>query len=407
MLLFTILLQLFSGILPGMETLDPMIRTVQIFSETPRSAMNQTIVTPLDNQRLRIEFDDLRDNTEQYYAKIIHCNWNWEPSGLRDLEFLSTYNEFNINDFAYSSNTHVPYVHYRFEIPEVKIPGNYVLIVYKDGDLSKRVLTRRFMVFGNQAIAAPNIRAGQMALDRQFQQIHFSVNYQQINLSDPLRELHVVLRQNQRWDNAITGLQPTEADAYRKTLEYTYFDRRGAFEAGNEFRFVDFTSVNFPGQNTGYMDKTSRPFHLYVAKDKPRGSEVYAQYRDLNGQGIIENRDGGYPETAGQYLYVHFLLDYQPASGEEVWVSGLWSDWSSEDKFKMKKTNNGMEASVLLKQGFYNYRYTSVINGKPTSTIEGNYAETENDYEILVYYRDFRLQVDVLAGYAQFKINPR
>jgi len=48
-----------------------------------------------------------------------------------------------------------------------------------------------------------------------------------------------------------------------------------------------------------------------------------------------------------------------------------------------------------------------VRGGKETSVVEGDYAETENDYEILVYFRDMRLQVDVLAGYSAFRVNPR
>jgi hypothetical protein len=73
----------------------------------------------------------------------------------------------------------------------------------------------------------------------------------------------------------------------------------------------------------------------------------------------------------------------------------------------MRKNGKLMEAVILMKQGLYNYRFTSIKNGKPTSVIEGDYAETENDYDILVYVRDIRLQADVLAGYTGFKFNPR
>jgi hypothetical protein len=215
------------------------------------------------------------------------------------------------------------------------------------------------------------------------------------------------VRQNNRWDNALTGLIPTRTDGYRKQLEYVLLDRKTGFRGGNEFRFFDISSVNFPGFNTGYLDKSSKPFHLFVAKDKPRGTEVYAQYRDINGSYALDNRDAGNPSTTGQYLYVHFVLDYQPASDESIWVTGAWSDWSGQDGYRMKQNGNLLEAMVLLKQGFYNYRYTSVRGGKETSVVEGDYAETENDYEILVYFRDMRLQVDVLAGYSAFRVNPR
>ena len=408
MLLLTLLLQLVSGPIPGMQIFDPLIRTIQVYPDRELGGVSVVSpAVPLEKQNLILEFDDLRESIENYYAKVIHCNHDWEPSGLRDLEFLPVYNEFNINDYAYSSNTHLPYVHYRFDMPPVKVPGNYVLMVYRNGDESEKVFTRRFMVYGSMATAAPMIRPGQMALDRDLQHINFTIGYSALDAPDPLRAINVVVRQNNRWDNALTGLMPTRTDGYRKQLEYVLLDRKTAFRGGNEFRFFDISSVNFPGFNTGYLDKSSKPFHLYVAKDKPRGTEVYAQYRDINGSYALDNRDAGNPATTGQYLYVHFVLDYQPASDEAIWVTGVWSDWSGQDGYRMKPNGNLLEAVVLLKQGFYNYRYTSVRAGKETSAVEGDYAETENDYEILVYFHDLRLQVDLLAGYSVFKINPR
>lgn len=405
MFLLTIFLQL---LLPGNQTFDPLIRTVQVYPQDKQNALAAVSPSaPLELQNLILEFDDLREQTESYYVKLIHCHHDWQASGLRDLEFLQTYNEFNINDYAYSSNTHLPYVHYRFEIPEVKLPGNYVLLVYRDGDETEKVFTRRFMVFGSIATVAPAVRPGQMALDKDRQQINFLIDHRRIDVPDPVRSINVVVRQNNRWDNALTNLTPARIDDYKKQLEFIFTDRRSAFRAGNEFRFFDVSSVNFPGQNTDRLDRSVKPHRLYVIPDKPRGSSVYAQYRDLNGSYILENRDAGSPDTNGQYLYVHFRLDYQPAENEEVWVGGMWSDWSGQDSYRMRRNGNFLEAVVLLKQGFYSYRYTSMRNGLESPLIEGDFAETENDYEIFVYFRDPRLMTDLLVGYSAFKINPR
>ena len=390
------------------QSFDPLIRTIQLnpqHTPTPLAAVSPAV--SLENQQLMLEFDDLREQTESYYVKLIHCHHDWQPSELRDLEFLQAYNEFNINEYAYSSNTHLPYVHYRFEVPAVKIPGNYVLLVYRDGDESEKVLTRRFMVFDNIAGIAPAIRPGQMALDRDRQQINFTVDHRRLDVPDPLRSVQVVVRQNNRWDNAITGLTPSRIDDYRKQLEYVFTDRRKSFPAGNEFRFFDISSVNFPGQNTARLDRSVKPFHLYVATEKPRGSSVYAQYRDLNGSYILENRDAGAPDTNGQYVYVHFTLDYQPAENEEIFVGGAWSNWSRQEAYRMRKNGNLLESVVLLKQGFYYYRFTAIRNSMEIPVVEGDFAETENDYEILVYFRDPRLMTDLLVGYSAFKINPR
>ena len=88
----------------------------------------QPAVTPLGKWDLLLRFDDLRNQQEPYYARVIHCNYDWTKSDLQDLDFMTVYNEFPINNFEYSVDTHIPYVHYSFPLPPVKLPGNYVLL---------------------------------------------------------------------------------------------------------------------------------------------------------------------------------------------------------------------------------------------------------------------------------------
>ena len=53
--------------------------------------------------------------------------------------------------------------------------------------------------------------------------------------------------------------------------------------------------------------------------------------------------------------------------------------------------NELYESVIKLKQGFYNYKYVEVdsnseiIHGK----IDGNFDETENEYNVIVYYRNY------------------
>ncbi|HYI76355.1 MAG TPA: type IX secretion system plug protein domain-containing protein, partial [Chryseolinea sp.] len=93
---------------------EPEIKTVQL---SPGSAPLQPSVTPLGKWDLLLRFDDLRSQQETYYAKVIHCNFDWTKSDLQDLDFLSSYNEFPIINFEYSVDTHIPYVHYTFPLP--------------------------------------------------------------------------------------------------------------------------------------------------------------------------------------------------------------------------------------------------------------------------------------------------
>ncbi len=59
-------------------------------------------------------------------------------------------------------------------------------------------------------------------------------------------------------------------------------------------------------------------------------------------------------------------------------------------------------ASVILKQGYYNYQYVFVddsIRTPDISFIEGNHYETENEYVVLVYHKGFGSRFDKLTAF--------
>ena len=63
------------------------------------------------------------------------------------------------------------------------------------------------------------------------------------------------------------------------------------------------------------------------------------------------------------------------------------------------------ELTLLLKQGYYNFQYVYVDRGSTVAdnkNIEGSFWETENDYQIFVYYRNFSGRYDRLVGYRLF-----
>jgi len=60
------------------------------------------------------------------------------------------------------------------------------------------------------------------------------------------------------------------------------------------------------------------------------------------------------------------------------------------------------EALLYLKQGYYDYQYVFLPDGKriaDESIVEGSHFETENKYTILVYYRPVGGRYDQLVGF--------
>ena len=62
--------------------------------------------------------------------------------------------------------------------------------------------------------------------------------------------------------------------------------------------------------------------------------------------------------------------------------------------------NGTYEISLLLKQGFYNYKYVVVdkYGNLDEGFISGNFDETENNFKVIAYYRDLGARYDRLIG---------
>lgn len=390
---------------------EPEIHTLAIkpaFND-PQTYL-EPAVTKLGEWNLQLEFDDLRDQRDNYYVRIVHCNYDWTRSDLRDLDFLTDFNEFPINNFEFSVDTHIPYVHYRINLPPVKLPGNYLAVVYRGSDKSDIILSKRFLVFDTR-VSFENeknlIGAGNIASLNQ--QINFTINYKNLDIINPLDNIKVSVRQNQRWDNIATDIRPSFVREIEKQLEYRFFESEKMFKGGNEFRFFDLRSLNNPGRNVATVNKTVKPYEVFIERDKSRANEVYSQLPDFNGGFIPSNLDYG-GDAFTNYANVNFTLAApQPLNGN-VYVAGGFNYWNLNDLNRMHydSTTGEYRARVLLKQGWYDYQYlVQSAAGLPPYFLEGSHYETENFYEILVYYRPFQPKADLLIGYLRLEKNAR
>lgn len=391
-------------------TYEPQIKTVRLHTEGSE-AVSQLLpaVTKLGTWNLMLEFDDLQEQRNSYYARIVHCNQDWTKSSLSDLDFLSQFNEFSILTFDFSLDTHIPYVHYTFRLPAVKISGNYVLVVYRDSDRSDIILSKRFMVYDSRVTFSREenlVGAGSVATINQ--QLNFTMNYKNMDLINPMQNVNVTIRQNQRWDNLMSDIKPSFSRENIDELEYRFFDPNKMFKGNNQFRWFDLKSLNYPGRNVLSVDKTQKPFQVFVQPDASRQGQPYAYNPDLNGNFQNDNYDYRNPISAN-YANVHFALrSPQPIDGN-VYLSGAFTNWSLTPEYQMTYDAIKKEytASALLRQGYYDYQYVVKSSTLPPYYFEGSHFETENSYEIFVYYRAFQPQADLLIGYTKFVVNPR
>lgn len=390
---------------------ESQVKTVQISADQDgnQDSLSQAIA-PVGQMNLVLQFDDLQPNRANYYARVIHCNYDWTKSFLMDLDYLHDYNEYPINDYALSNSTLIPYFHYRFALPQVKIPGNYLVVVYRDGNKSDIILSRRFMTFSDRTtLIRDNQLSGAGTLNQTSQELNFTIDYSNVDIINPVETIHVILRQNQRWDNAKVDVKPSFVRDNDRQLEFHFYDQDKLFSGGNEFRFVDFRSLTHPGQNTGRLNKNVKPYDLTVQEDKARGDQAYSQYNDLNGNYQIANQDYGEPNTSGNYVNVTFSLNPLTPISDPVYLIGAFNNWAQNEENLMKyyPEKAAYEVTLLMKQGFYNYQYWVNSATLPPNYFEGSHFETENVYEILVYNHAMQPDADLLIGYFFIPVNPR
>ena len=394
-------------------TYSPDVRSVQCYLATgqPNEVFQPPVVPLGQSQAITLEFDVLGEQSQRYSAKLIHCDLNWQPSVLTDMQFLNEINDFLITDYRVGTGTKVPYFHYRMRVPGVKISGNYLLVVQSSGGVP--VVSRRLLVYENQVQVAlqPGIVVGGQERYT-LQQLDFGINYASVDLVNPAVEVKVVLRQNFRWDNAKYNLRPTFVRDAERRLDYQYFGFENAFPGLSEYRYFDIRSLQAAGIGVLHVDPRANPTTVTLQPEVTRNLQAYNQYQDANGQRVFESREYGNGATNADYADVTFQLKAaQPAPGP-VYVFGALTDWQLKDEFRLTydETKQLYTGHGLLKQGYYNYDF-AVAGARGTVPnevfFEGTHQETENQYDLLVYYRPPGSRTDLLIGYQTVDMNTR
>lgn len=391
-------------------TYDDSIKTVLLFNT--RNEMSYPIIGLNGGETIKLSFDDLRRENSIYYFTVIHCNANWEPSDLEQNEYIEGFFEDEIFDFKYSNNTDLYYTHYNLTFPnenmKLTVSGNYIIKAYKVNDSKNPILTKRFMVFENQVGISMDIKRATDVNESYYrQEVDFKINHDGYDVKDPFGKLNVVLMQNYRWDNAITGLKPKYINDTE--LNYDYNNSENVFDANNEFRDFDIKSIRYQTIRVKKIqfEAHDKLPHVYLLNDERRSFKQYYSMPDINGNYLIKRNEGTDSETEADYVKVHFDLPYSPPIKDgNLYLFGKFCDWKFKEELKLEydTINQRYEKEVLLKQGYYNYVYCFVKDGSKNtgdiSVVEGSHYETKNEYSILVYHRELNDNFDKLVGFA-------
>jgi Domain of unknown function (DUF5103) len=383
------------------------IKTVQVYKDGWN--LSYPVMKLNSNEKLVLNFDLLGDQPETYYYTFIHCDKDWKKSDVIPNDYISGYTENPIEDYENSFNTTVSYFHYKLIFPNdrvnLKLSGNYILFVYPADKPDEPAITERFMITEDASKIDITVHRPQMTKENNtHQQIDFNVNYTGLQINDPYRNVFAFILQNGRWDIAKKNLKP---DFYgNNELKFNSLSDKNIFPGGNEYRYFDIKSIRYKSEYVKRIDFATPYYNVYLYPSDNREFKPYFYWQDFNGKYYIAFQEGQKPDIESDYVYVYFTIPSdQMISGGKMYISGSLNNWEF-DKNNLMSYNSATkeyEGTMLLKQGWYNYEYVFRKDGETTvigSRFEGSHYETENDYVVLIYYRNPHDRYDRLIGSA-------
>ncbi len=412
---FCILLIFFCGSVGAQYSPDGGVYPDAVFSESIKTARicksGWEISYPVghidDQNPLVLTFDELSKTAQNYSYAIVHCDADWRQSRLVTNEYMTGFPVNQVRKYEYSFNTLVPYVHYQVTIPnedvQLKVSGNYVIVVFEDGQDDRPVMCRRFCITESLAVISATVgRARLTAYQDEWQQVDFIVRTANYPIENAYQDVKVVILKNGQWHTALTGLKPLFVR--QNELDYRH-EKATLFPAGNEYRPLDIKSTRYTSTRMSAIEFERPTYHFYPYADEPRNTARYLYYEDFNGRYAIQAEKANHPDVEADYVYVHFTLQKtQPVDDGQIYVLGAFCNYACtpENLMKYNPDKSQYEATILLKQGYYNYEYIFLPFKKPAmindTMLEGNFYDTENDYMILVYHRGRSSRYDRLIG---------
>ena len=353
-------------------------------------------------ESITLEFDDLTANEQDYYYKIVHCDYDWTPSQLLKSQYLVGMDNQRIINYENSYTTLQPYSNYQLTLPNenvrLKVGGNYVLEVYNYyGELQ---FSRRFVVYRNLVTVGGTVRRSRdFDFLNEKQVVQFTINTAGFPVINPKREIKVAIIQNHFWPTALYNIKPQ----FTIGTELVYrYDQETGFYGGNEFLNFDTKDLRSPTFAISKIEFKDL-YHHYLFPNPYRFDQPYTYFPDINGDFVVRTLQGEDVSREAEYTKVHFSLPYSNEIGlDNVYVIGKFNnyDLAEENRMEFNPESGQFELAYSIKQGFYNYKYVveRADGAIDLNYVSGNFHFTENNYLILVYYRDFGELYDDIIG---------
>ncbi|MDH7911470.1 DUF5103 domain-containing protein [Winogradskyella sp. SYSU M77433] len=378
------------------------IKTITFKSNTTQG---QLPILKLGEQ-LVLEFDALTGYEEDFYYVIEHFNFDWTPTNLVKSEYIRGLDNQRIRNYENSFNTYQIYSHYTLQIPNTQTrailkSGNYMISVYDDYE--ELMFSRKFMVYEDLVNVGVQVKRSRNVKEiAEKQSVDMVISTSSLNFNNPLENIKTLIIQNNNLNTSISDLKPQ----YTLGNELIYrYNKESAFWGGNEYFYFENKDVRAANVGVQFIDLKDI-YHSYLFTNVSRKNLPYTYNPDINGNFLVTAIDTENVDVEADYTMVHFSLKNEELLDKDIHVYGNFNAFAIEDLTKMQYNpeSGRYETMLRLKQGFYNYKYVAVdktTKELDEGAISGDFWQTENNYKVLVYYRDLGARFDRLIGFGE------
>lgn len=398
-----------AGIDLGLAIPESGVATIQLFPFLPgRSGAqgegreDELPVLPLrGRQQLKLAFDLLEGEARPLSVYFYHANREWR----RDLiasEYLTSFQRDDLLDYNGSIGTQFDYVHYDYTFPNrdigFRISGNYILRVTEQGQEDAVLFELPFFVT-EEATSVDFALDNVLVPGQQYASIQPIISFTPPStLASNVFDYNVCFVRNGQFG----GTRCSDRPSLTRQPDLLFdLEPRQAFEPQGGDYFLDLSSLNVGGSIED-VDFSTRPIRVLLEPDYAKFPSSSTQPL-LNGQSVIAGavRNVGNPAVEAEYAQVHFSYvppNEQPLSGG-VMITGSFNGWSFDlaNQLTWVAERGRYEGAVLIKQGLYEYRYSS-RDARARRALRNNLPRSDNLYTAFVYFADTSLQTDRLLA---------
>ena len=333
------------------------------------------------NDSIVLSFDHLTNTAQNFYLEIEHNDYKWNKSKIRKNEFLNGYDNVRIKNYQNSYNTIQEYINYQFNLSnnefKIKKSGNYNIVV--NDNYGNLIFNEKLIITEKSSTGIIEItRTDNLNYTKSSHQLKVTIPCDNCQINSNQYDYVMVIYKNNDLTNPLVLYKPDYSIAGNFIYDNLIFD------AGLEY--LNFDNSKILNSSSEIMEvKINKNYETILYPDVLENK--YSLEYDLNGSFKTYSNTNN-PRNESEYSLVHFKLSSKNLNinplKNDVFIVGDFNRHQIGDRFKLDFEDKYLEKKILLKQGFYNYKY--VINDSKNDI--KNFWQTENNYTAILYIKD-------------------